>query len=68
MNPTGLSRASVGVLANVKLIIQKTNDIDKLPIAHTWFNIFSLPDYKNREITRKMVLKALEFSEGFGML
>jgi ubiquitin-protein ligase E3 A len=47
---TGSSRAPVGGLDNLKLIIQK-KDIDKLSVAHACFNIFSLPDYKNREIT-----------------
>jgi hypothetical protein len=65
---TGSPRAPVGGLANIQLIIQRTNDVEKLPVAHTCFNMFSLPDYQDQEKLRKLLLKALEYSEGFGII
>ena len=65
---TGTDRAPVGGLANVKLIIQKTNDISKLPVSHTCFNIFALPAYPDKETMRTKVELALEHTEGFGLI
>ena len=42
-------------------------DSDKLMTAHTCFNHLLLPDYKNKEKMRKLLLMAIEYAEGFGL-
>lgn len=64
---TGTDKAPVGGLGQTHLVIQRTGDDTKLPVSHTCFNIFALPDYKNREKMRKNILIALNYTEGFGL-
>lgn len=65
---TGTDKAPLGGLGNVKLIIQKSDEIEKLPMAHTCFNIFCLPDYKSKEIMEKKINIAIQYTEGFGII
>lgn len=65
---TGTDKAPLGGLGNVKLIIQKSDEIEKLPMAHTCFNIFCLPDYKSKEIMEKKIKIAIQYTEGFGII
>ncbi|OHT15702.1 ubiquitin ligase [Tritrichomonas foetus] len=65
---TGSDRAPVCGLNNFNLTIQKTNDISKLPVAHTCFNIFSLPDYKTKEEMKHKILISIVNTEGFGLI
>ncbi|EAY17461.1 ubiquitin ligase, putative [Trichomonas vaginalis G3] len=65
---TGTPRAPVEGLGEVQLTIQKTNDIQMLPVSHTCFNMFSLPAYKTKEVLSQKVLLAIEHSEGFGLV
>ena len=65
---TGTDKAPLGGLGNVKLIIQKSDEIEKLPMAHTCFNIFCLPDYKSKEIMEKKIKIAIQYTEGFGIV
>lgn len=65
---TGTDRAPCGGLAKVTIIIQKGTDPSKLPVSHTCFNIFQLPEYPNKETLKKRVLTALEHTEGFGLI
>lgn len=42
--------------------------IFRLPIAHTCFNVLLLPDYSTIEKLQDRLLKAINYSKGFGML
>lgn len=64
---TGTDKAPVGGLAQTHLVIQRSADDTKLPVSHTCFNIFALPDYKDKEKMKKNLLIALEHTEGFGL-
>lgn len=65
---TGSDRAPVGGLKNVPITLQRSGDAEKLPVAHTCFNIFQLPDYASRDVMRRNILIAIEHSEGFGLV
>jgi len=66
---TGSDRAPVGGLSKLKLVIVKNGaDSERLPTAHTCFNVLLLPDYKNKEKLKERLLKAIGYSKGFGML
>ncbi|KAK3611418.1 hypothetical protein CHS0354_034865 [Potamilus streckersoni] len=66
---TGTDRVPVGGLAKLKLIIARNGpDSDRLPTAHTCFNVLLLPDYETKEKLEERLLKAINYSKGFGML
>jgi hypothetical protein len=65
---TGTDRTPVTGLTDVRLVIQRSGDPEKLPVAHTCFNVFSLPDYPSKEILARKVLIAIENNEGFGII
>lgn len=65
---TGSDRAPVGGLKDFVITIQKINDPGKLPVSHTCFNIFSLPNYRSKEEMKKMILIAIQYNEGFGLI
>nr|CAH7726842.1 unnamed protein product [Callosobruchus chinensis] len=66
---TGSDRVPVGGLSRLKLVIAKNGpDCDRLPTAHTCFNVLLLPEYADKEKLRDRLLKAINYSKGFGML
>lgn len=66
---TGSDRAPVGGLAKLKLVIARSGpDTERLPTAHTCFNVLLLPDYASKEKLQERLLKAINYSKGFGML
>ncbi|CAF3302124.1 unnamed protein product [Rotaria socialis] len=66
---TGSDRAPIGGLARLKLIISRNGpDTDRLPTAHTCFNVFLLPDYSSIDKLREKLLIAINNAEGFGLL
>uniref|UniRef100_T1IQC0 Ubiquitin-protein ligase E3A n=1 Tax=Strigamia maritima TaxID=126957 RepID=T1IQC0_STRMM len=66
---TGSDRVPVGGLSKLKLIISRNGpDSDRLPTAHTCFNILLLPEYSSKEKLGDRLLKAITYSKGFGML
>ncbi|OWF52883.1 ubiquitin-protein ligase E3A-like isoform X1 [Mizuhopecten yessoensis] len=66
---TGTDRVPVGGLSKLKLIIARNGpDSDRLPTAHTCFNVLLLPDYSSKEKLNERLLKAINYSKGFGML
>ncbi|XP_061420057.1 ubiquitin-protein ligase E3A isoform X1 [Lethenteron reissneri] len=66
---TGTDRAPVGGLGKLKMIIAKNGpDSDRLPTAHTCFNVLLLPEYCSREKLKERLLKAITHAKGFGML
>ena len=52
----------------LQVIARNGPDSDRLPTAHTCFNVILLPDYKNKEKLKERLLKAITYSKGFGML
>ncbi|XP_066585682.1 ubiquitin-protein ligase E3A [Prorops nasuta] len=66
---TGSDRVPVGGLSRLKMVIARHGpDSDRLPIAHTCFNVLLLPDYSTIEKLQDRLLKAINYSKGFGML
>lgn len=66
---TGSARVPVGGLARLKLIIARHGpDTDRLPTAHTCFNVLLLPEYSSKEKLKDRLYKAIKYSQGFGML
>ncbi|KAA0200679.1 hypothetical protein HAZT_HAZT004118 [Hyalella azteca] len=66
---TGSARAPVGGLAHLKLVIARHGpDTDRLPTAHTCFNVLLLPEYGSKEKLKDRLMKAIKYSQGFGML
>lgn len=66
---TGSDRVPVGGLSRLKLIITRHGpDSDRLPTSHTCFNVLLLPEYNNKEKLEERLLKAINYSKGFGML
>lgn len=66
---TGSDRVPVGGLSKLKLVIARHGtDCERLPTSHTCFNILLLPEYNSREKLEERLLKAINYSKGFGML
>jgi ubiquitin-protein ligase E3 A len=64
---TGSDRAPLGGLANVVITIQRMSDPTKLPVSHTCFSVFGLPDYPTKEEMARKLMIALTQTEGFGL-
>ena len=64
---TGTDRAPFGGLRKIHLKFRKGGKYDKLPVAHTCFNMFLLPKYRSKEELKAKLFLALEYSEGFGI-
>ena len=41
---------------------------EKLPVAHTCFNILELPPYHSEDHMKTKLLQAIHFTEGFGLV
>jgi len=66
---TGSDRIPVGGLAKLRLIIAKNGpDSDRLPSAHTCFNVLLLPEYSSKEKMNDLLMKSIKECKGFGML
>jgi ubiquitin-protein ligase E3 A len=66
---TGSNRVPVGGLSKLKLVIARNGpDCERLPTSHTCFNILLLPEYSSHEKLEERLLKAINYSKGFGML
>lgn len=66
---TGSDRAPIGGLKNMRFIITKHgDDNDRLPQAHTCFNVLLLPPYASKEKLKEKLLLATQNATGFGML
>uniref|UniRef100_A0A8D8TSC2 Ubiquitin-protein ligase E3A n=1 Tax=Cacopsylla melanoneura TaxID=428564 RepID=A0A8D8TSC2_9HEMI len=66
---TGSDRIPVGGFSKLKMFIARHGpDSDRLPTAHTCFNVLLLPEYTSKEKLQDRLLKAINYSKGFGML
>ncbi|VDN02113.1 unnamed protein product [Thelazia callipaeda] len=65
---TGSDRVPVGGLEKLDFVIARNgDDKERLPTAHTCYNVLLLPDYANLEITKERITKAISYSRGFGL-
>lgn len=65
----GSDRVPVGGLSRLKLVIARNgSDSDRLPTSHTCYNILLLPEYSSKEKLEDRLLKAINYSKGFGMI
>ena len=65
---TGSDRAPVNGLASISFIISRNGpDSDRLMTAHTCYNYLLLPEYTSEEKMKKLLLTAINNSEGFGL-
>ena len=66
---TGCDRAPIDGLGSLQITISNGGtDLNQLPSAHTCFNNLILPDYKNKEVLKKKIYIAINYSEGFGLI
>ena len=66
---TGCDRAPIDGLGSLAITISNGGtDLNQLPSAHTCFNNLILPDYKNKEVIKKKIHIAINYSEGFGLI
>jgi ubiquitin-protein ligase E3 A len=65
---TGTDRSPLGGLANVRLVVQRGADPNRLPVAHTCFNTLTLPDYRTKGTMKSRILRAIRETEGFGIV
>lgn len=66
---TGSDRVPVGGLSRLKMVISRNGpDSDRLPTSHTCFNVLLLPEYTTKEKLKRLLLKAISYCKGFGML
>lgn len=66
---TGSDRVPLGGFSKLKLVIAKNGpDSDRLPTAHTCFNVLLLPEYSSKEKLKDRLVKAINYYQGFGML
>ncbi|XP_045483720.1 ubiquitin-protein ligase E3A isoform X1 [Harmonia axyridis] len=66
---TGSDRVPIGGLSRLKLVISRNGpDSDRLPTAHTCFNVLLLPEYSSKDKLEDRLMKAISYSKGFGML
>lgn len=65
---TGTDRCPHGGLSELKLTIARNGpDTEKLPTAHTCFNVLLLPEYSCKQKLKEKLLKAIQYSRGFGL-
>ena len=65
---TGSDRVPISGLASLKFKIDNVYggvNCERLPVAHTCFNILALPPYLDKTVMRTKLLQAINFSEGF---
>ena len=66
---TGSDRVPVGGLEHVRFtIVKQGGDSDRLPTSHTCFNQLLIPEYSGKDKLAMLLRKAIQNSEGFGML
>lgn len=65
---TGSDRAPVRGLGSLNMVIEKHGeDTEQLPSAHTCYNYFLLPQYKEKSTLEKKLYLAITHAEGFGL-
>ncbi|XP_063683277.1 ubiquitin-protein ligase E3A-like isoform X2 [Bolinopsis microptera] len=66
---TGCGRAPVGGMSEMNFIVVKNGgDSERLPTAHTCFNVLLLPEYSSKDKLKSKLFSAIQHFEGFGMI
>ena len=68
---TGTNRIPIEGFKRMKVMIQKMDggpNCERLPVAHTCFNILDLPPYPSKQMMRDKLLQAMHFTSGFGLI
>ncbi len=68
---TGTDRIPINGFERMGVMIQRMDGgpfLDKLPVAHTCFNILDLPPYPSKEKMRDKLLQATNLTAGFGII
>lgn len=66
---TGWDRAPINGLGSMKFYISRHGDNQAmLPSVHTCFNHLLIPEYESKELLKEKLLKAINNSEGFGLM
>jgi hypothetical protein len=68
---TGSNRIPVAGVESMKMMIQRMDggrDCERLPVAHTCFNVLDLPPYPSQELMKQKLLQAINFTSGFGIV
>jgi len=66
---TGSDRVPIKGLASLPFCIQRSgNNSERLPTAHSCFNILDLPEYSSKIILAERLSVALRHTEGFGLI
>ena len=56
---------------HVQMLIQRMDGgprCERLPVAHTCFNVLDLPPYRTEEQMKQKLLQAINFTAGFGIV
>lgn len=66
---TGSDLAPVGGLQELQLVVQKNGEepTERLPTAHTCFNLLLLPEYSSIDKLERLLTTAMHNAEGFGL-
>jgi E3 ubiquitin-protein ligase HERC4 len=68
---TGSNRIPVAGVESMKMMIQRMDggrNCERLPVAHTCFNVLDLPPYPSHELMKQKLLQAINFTSGFGIV
>ncbi|KAL5505563.1 hypothetical protein EMCRGX_G007016 [Ephydatia muelleri] len=68
---TGCNRVPVTGFKNMHMVIQKMDGgpgCERLPVAHTCYNILDLPPYSSEAKLKEKLLQAINFTSGFGIV
>lgn len=65
---TGTKGVPINGLKEVHLNIQKSSDLNLLPVAHTCAEVLQLPDYRDIIILRKNIMICIENNCGFQLI
>ncbi|KAI9188937.1 hypothetical protein H9P43_000359 [Blastocladiella emersonii ATCC 22665] len=66
---TGSDRAPAGGLGRLHFVIMRQgSDADRLPSAHTCFNVLMLPEYASEAALAEKLRLAIANAEGFGLM
>ena len=65
---TGSDRIPARGMESVQITIQRTGDVNCLPVAHTCFNLLDLPEYATKERLKFKLRQAILETKGFGIV
>jgi len=65
---SGSDKIPVTGLGSLKFVINETKDVNRLPAAHTCFNILDLPCYNSITTLQEKLVYAITNTEGFGLI